>query len=313
MAITLLEAKQTCQDKLTQYVIDEFRKSALLDMLPFDNNVKPDGSTSMLYAYNRTTTQPTAGVREINAEYVAQEAKTTRYTTEMKILGGSFEIDRAIINNQNGVIDHVTYQMNEKIKATRALFHDLFINGDNAVNANEFDGLNKAITGSATEIVPAAAINLSTSANITTNAPVLLDTIRKLMSELSATPDVMLLNAQMYAVFQSIMDRAGMVTSKENFGTEVFKWGDTAVMKMGDKPGTSNPIIPIENNGETSIYFATLGMDAVHAISPTQMINTYLPNMNEPGAVKKGEVELIGAMVMKNQFSAGAIRKIKIA
>lgn len=312
MPITLLEAKETCQDKLTQYVIDEFRKSALLDMLPFDNNVKPDGSTSMLYAYNRTTTQPTAGVRAINAEYVAQEAKTTRYTTEMKILGGSFEIDRAIINNQKGVIDHVTYQMNEKIKATRALFHDLFINGDNGVNPDEFDGLNKAITGSATEIVPAAAINLSTSANITTNAPVLLDTIRKLMSELSATPDVMLLNAQMYAVFQSIMDRAGMVTSKENFGTEVFKWGDTAVMKMGDKPGTSNPIIPIVN-GETSIYFAKLGMDAVHAISPTQMINTYLPNMNETGAVKKGEVELIGAMVMKNQFSAGAIRKIKIA
>ncbi len=312
MPITLLEAKETCQDKLTQYVIDEFRKSALLDMLPFDNNVKPDGSTSMLYAYNRTTTQPTAGVRAINAEYVAQEAKTTRYTTEMKILGGSFEIDRAIINNQKGVIEHVTYQMNEKIKATRALFHDLFINGDNGVNPDEFDGLNKAITGSATEIVPAAAINLSTSANITTNAPVLLDTIRKLMSELSATPDVMLLNAQMYAVFQSIMDRAGMVTSKENFGTEVFKWGDTAVMKMGDKPGTSNPIIPIVN-GETSIYFAKLGMDAVHAISPTQMINTYLPNMNETGAVKKGEVELIGAMVMKNQFSAGAIRKIKIA
>lgn len=312
MPITLLEAKETCQDKLTQYVIDEFRKSALLDMLPFDNNVKPDGSTSMLYAYNRTTTQPTAGVRAINAEYVAQEAKTTRYTTEMKILGGSFEIDRAIINNQKGVIDHVTYQMNEKIKATRALFHDLFINGDNGINPDEFDGLNKAITGSATEIVPAAAINLSTSANITTNAPVLLDTIRKLMSELSATPDVMLLNAQMYAVFQSIMDRAGMVTSKENFGTEVFKWGDTAVMKMGDKPGTSNPIIPIVN-GETSIYFAKLGMDAVHAISPTQMINTYLPNMTETGAVKKGEVELIAATVMKNQFSAGAIRKIKIA
>ena len=312
MPITLLEAKETCQDKLTQYVIDEFRKSALLDMLPFDNNVKPDGSTSMLYAYNRTTTQPTAGVRAINAEYVAKEAKVTRCTTEMKILGGSFEIDRAIINNQKGVIDHVTYQMNEKIKATRALFHDLFINGDNGLNPDEFNGLNKAITGSATEIVPAAAINLSTSANITTNAPVLLDTIRKLMSELSATPDVMLLNSQMYAVFQSIMDRAGMVTSKENFGTEVFKWGDTVVMKMGDKAGTSNPIIPIVN-GETSIYFAKLGMDAVHAISPTQMINTYLPNMNETGAVKKGEVELIAAMVMKNSLSAGAIRKIKIA
>lgn len=312
MPITLLEAKETCQDKLTQYVIDEFRKSALLDMLPFDNNVKPDGSTSMLYAYNRVSTQATASVRAINAEYNAHEEKFTRYTTEMKIMGGSFEIDRAIINNEKGVIDHVMSQMASKIKATKALFHDLFINGDNGVNPDEFDGLNKAITGSATEISPNAAINLTTSTNITNNAPVLLDTIRELMSDLSGTPDVMLMNALMYAKFQSIMDRAGMVTSKENFGTEVFKWGDTMVMKMGDKPGTADPIIPIVN-GETSIYFAKLGMEDVHAISPTQMINTYLPNMNETGAVKTGEVELIAAMVMKNSLSAGAIRKIKIA
>lgn len=43
MPLTLEQAKKLSQDKLTDYVIDEFRKSALLDRLPFDNTVKPQG------------------------------------------------------------------------------------------------------------------------------------------------------------------------------------------------------------------------------------------------------------------------------
>lgn len=41
MPITLADAKQLSQDKLTNYVIDEFRKSPLLDAMVFDNTVKP--------------------------------------------------------------------------------------------------------------------------------------------------------------------------------------------------------------------------------------------------------------------------------
>ena len=53
MPITLAEAKELSQDKLTQFVIDEFRKSGLLDMLPFDNTVIPSGNGQTLaYSYN---------------------------------------------------------------------------------------------------------------------------------------------------------------------------------------------------------------------------------------------------------------------
>ncbi|MGE5494608.1 MAG: major capsid protein [Burkholderiales bacterium] len=135
MPITLAEAKQLTQDKLTQHVIDEFRKSAPLDMMPFDNTVLPSGDGKTLtYSYNRVTTFPTAAGRAINTEYVAQEAKTTQFNVNLKPFGGSFELDRVIIQYEKKVVDHIQFQTQQKIKATLALFHDWFINGDSGVS-----------------------------------------------------------------------------------------------------------------------------------------------------------------------------------
>lgn len=315
MPITLAEAKALSQDKLTQFVIDEFRKSALLDMLPFDDTVKPQGGTTMAYVYNRVTTLPTAAVRAINSEFIAQEAKTTPYTVNLKVLGGSFQLDRVIINDEKQVVDHIQFQLAQKIQATRALFHDLMINGDSGVDPNEFDGLNKALTGSSTELIPAAAIDLSTSANIDTNWKKFLDQLRKMRAALDGAPTIFGMNGDMFAVFQSVMDRAGInLASKQNYGDEVVQWGQSLVMSLGDKPGTSSPIIPTAA-GETSIYAARLTLDGVHGVSPTgsAMINTYLPNMAAPGAVKSGEVEMVAAIALKATRSAGVLRKVKIA
>ena len=55
---TLADAKNLSQDKLTNYVIDEFRKSPLLDAMVFDDCVKPQGGSSMTYVYNRVTPSP---------------------------------------------------------------------------------------------------------------------------------------------------------------------------------------------------------------------------------------------------------------
>ena len=313
--ITLAEAKVLSQSKLTNFVIDEFRKSALMDSIPFDNTVKPQGGSTMAYVYNRVTTLPTAATRAINAEYTPQETKTTPYTVNLKVFGGSFQLDRVIIKNEKQVVDHVQFQLAQKILATRALFHDLFINGDSGVDANAFDGLDKAVTGSSTEIIPAAAINLSSSANMDTNWKVFLDTLRAMRARLDGAPTLYAMNGDMFAVFQSVMDRAGInLASKANYGDEVLSWGSSLIMSLGDKPGTSNPIIATAA-GETSIFAARLALDGVHGVSPdgNTLVEQYLPNLLLPGAVKTGEVEMVSAMAVKATRSAGVLRKIKIA
>lgn len=322
MAITLAEAQALSQKKLTNFVIDEFRKSALFDKLPFDDSVKPQGGQSLSYVYNRVTTQPTAATRAINSEYVPQETKTTQHTVLLKPFGGAFELDRVIINDEKQVVEHVQFQSGQKAKATRALFHNLFINGDSGSEATEFDGLDKAVTGSSTELIPTAAIDLSTSTHIDSNWKVFLDFLRKLRALLDGAPTLFLMNGDMFAVFQSVMDRAGInLASKENYGDEVVKWGNSLIMALGDKPGTSNPIIDTLAatvgslvEGSTSIYPVRLALDGVHGVSPsgTALVDTFLPNMRAPGAVKKGEVEMVAAMAIKASRSGGVLRNIKI-
>lgn len=315
MALSLANAQELSQDKLTNFVIDEFRKSALLDMLPFDNTVTPSGGKTLAYVYNRVTTLPTAAVRAINVEYTPAETVTTQYTANLKVFGGSFEIDRVLAENQRQVVDHIQFQLAQKVQATVALFHDLFINGDSGNTAEEFDGLDVALTSSSTEINSGgSAINLSSSANIDSNWKSFLDQMRKVRATLNGAPSVILMNNDLFGVFQSVMDRAGInLISKDNYGNETVQWGPSLVMAMGDKPGTANPIIAT-SNGETSVYFARLALDGVHGVSPAgdKLVKTYLPDMTATGAVKKGEVEMVAAIALKATKAAGVLRKVKI-
>lgn len=54
-SFTLADAKKLSDSKLTKYVIDEFRKSPLLDAMVFDDTVKPQGGSSLSYVYNRVS------------------------------------------------------------------------------------------------------------------------------------------------------------------------------------------------------------------------------------------------------------------
>lgn len=314
MPITLADAKNLSQDKLTNFVIDDFRTSPLLDLVPFDNTVKPQGGESLTYTYNRLTTQPTADGRAINSEYTPQESKTTPVSVDLKPFGGSFEVDRVIQNHERQVVNHVNFQLQQKTKATKALWHDWFINGDIGANPLSFDGLDKIITGSSTELSPTATIDLSSSTAIDTNWKIFLDHLRKIRSLLDGAPTLYLMSSDMFAVFQSVMDRAGInLASKENYGDETLKWGNSLVMALGDKPGTSQPIISTIA-GETSIYPVRLALDGVHGVSPEgdKLIEVFLPNMKAPGAVKKGEVEMVSAVAVKSTRSAGKLTGIGI-
>lgn len=315
MPITLADASKFTQDKLTRFVIDEFRKDPIMDKLTFDDCVAMNGGSTLAYVYNRVTTLPTAAPRAINAEYVAQEAKTTQIITNLKIFGGSFEIDRVIANNVKGVADQVSFQMDQKIQATKALFADLFINGDSGVDPLQFDGLDKAVTGSSTEGNTGADIDLSTSANIDANFKTFMDSLDKWLSSLNGKADVLLVNRIMSAIFSGVARRSGSFTHAEDaFGQKIIKYNGISIVECGDKPGTANPIVPITAN-KTSIYAARFGLDAVHAVSPSgsPLVSIHLPNFTTAGAVKVGDVEMVAAMALKATRAAGAFRRVVVS
>ena len=277
-------------------------------LLPFDYTKRPDKLCLI--------TVDSLGISAINSEYTPQEAATSQVNVTAKIFGGSFQIDRALAAHERQVVDLVNFQLQQKAQATRALFNDWFINGDSASNATSFDGIDKAITGSSTERTPATAIDLSSAASIVANWQAFLYELRQTIALTDGAPTILAVNRPLFAVFQSIADLSTQFTQTRNeLGAEVVKYGVTTIMEMGDKPGTSDPIIPISSSdGTTSLYMMRLGLDGVHAVTPDGMTapKIYLPNMTDPGAVKTGEVEMVAAAVLKSTRSAAVLRNIKV-
>lgn len=326
MAITLAEAKVGMADKVDQMVVDEFRRaSLLLDMLTFDNAVSPGtGGSTMAYGYVQLLSPSTAAVRTINSEYVAGEAKRTEKTSKVIIMGGSFEIDR-VLQGTSGAIDEMAFQVSQKAAATSNYFHNLVVNGTAASTGagfvvNTFDGLNKLLTGKSTEIT--STTDISTSALLDTNYNALLDEVDGFLSTLDGKPSILLMNNKMLTKMRAAARRAGYYDRKKNeFGRTVETYNDIPMMDVGkfyngsatvDVIATSTPSSTLY--GTTDIYAVNMALDGFHGISPigTKVIQSFMPDLNAPGAVKKGEVELLAGVVLKNSLKAGVLRGIKI-
>ena len=195
MAVTLAQAKLNVQDDLQMGIIDEFAKSSfILNNIPFDDCVSPTGGGATLtYGYTRLITQPTADFRAVNTEYTPHEVEKQRFTTDLKVFGGSYEIDR-IIAGMGGIVSEVALQSAQKVKAASALFSDTIINGNSSVNENVFDGLDVALTGSNTETT--STIDLSTSALVDANYMAFLDELDEFLMGLDGTPSALMGNTK---------------------------------------------------------------------------------------------------------------------
>lgn len=325
MPITLAEAKVGMADKVDQQIVDMFRRSSLLlDRLTFDNAISPGtGGSTLVYGYTQLKTPSTAAVRAINSEYTANEAKREKKTTQAIIMGGAFEVDR-VIQDTSGAIDELVFQADEKIKATANFFTNCVINGIAAGTAapgkttGTFDGLNKLLANSSTEYT--ATADLSTSANVTANYNQFLDELDEFISGLDGMPDMLLMNRKMLSKLRGIARRAGYYEStKDDFGRVVETYNGIALMDAGEfYDGTKTVDIVADTAagsgtfGTSDIYAVKFGLDAFHGISPTgtKVITSYMPDLTLPGAVKKGEVELVAGVALKNTLKAGHMKGI---
>lgn len=329
MPITLEEAKAGMTDKVDQQVVDMFRRSSLLlDRLTFDNAISPGtGGSTLVYGYTQLKTPSTAAVRNINSEYTANEAKREKKTTQAIIMGGSFEVDR-VIQDTSGAIDELVFQADEKIKATANFFTHCVINGTSGSSAGAgkaagkaagtFDGLNKLLHNSSTEYT--ATADLSTSTSTDANYNKFLDELDEFISGLDGMPDMLIMNRKMLSKLRGIARRAGYYEStKDDFGRAVETYNGIALMDAGEFYDGVNTVDIVADTaasastfGTSDIYAVKFGLDAFHGISPTgtKVITSYMPDLTLPGAVKKGEVELVAGIALKNTLKAGHMKGI---
>lgn len=322
MPVTLAQAKLNTTDDVDVTVIDEFQKQSwLLNSMVFDDVVNGAGAGGTLtYGYTRQITQATAAFRALNAEYTPQEVTKSRYTVDLKPLGGSFQIDRVL--NRMAAAAETEFQMRNKIAGANAAFNDAVINGDTAVDANGFDGLSKALTGSATELGATAGTDWTTIAAGNDSAFAALDVVDELVALLDGEPSAILGNSKLLAKIRGIARRAGYFTQDVvtfNSGqTRVERFGNVVMVDMGTKAGTNTDVIPVTSKtvgaqagNYTDLYAVRLGLDGFHGVSMAgaPLVNTWLPDFSTAGAVKTGEVELGPVATVLKATKAAAVRR----
>lgn len=323
--ITLAQSKVGRADKVEQMVIEMFlKKSEVLELLPFANDVSPNGGSTLTYGYVQEKTPSTAAFRAIGQEYTSNEATVEPKNVKLAVFGGSFEIDR-IIKTIEGQLNNMAYQLEQKISAAVGLFHNTMINGDITKEENGFDGLDKFLVGTVNEFGTETVIDLSTMEQLKANADVFYEALTNLINKSSA--DAILVNEDMKTKIQTVARVLGYKTeSEEAFGRTVTSINGVRIIDLGNtysvsgETVTKTPIINKltrgENTGVTDIYAVKFDVnDGFHGVTITgdDVVQQYLPDFKQPGALKKGEVEMVACVALKNANNAGVLRNIKIA
>jgi hypothetical protein len=290
--VSLAQAKLNTTDDVDVMVIDEFRKSsALLDALIFDDVVSPAGGGSTLtYGYTRQITQRSAAFRAINNEYTPTEVTKARYTVDLKPLGGSFQVDRVL--NDIGQARETAFQMAQVIKATQTKFQDEVINGDVAVDANGFDGLNKALTGSGTEVNANGSRNIDwTDLDAAGVAQKGYDVIDELFSVLDGPPTLLISNDLVCNKIRAIARRSNAYVEApeagllDDFGNPVTRQrvGNAILIDAGAKAGTNTRVVPVYDPDNATFVVTVTG-------TPTGGTFTLLVAVGTDAPVESGTI-----------------------
>lgn len=328
MAITLEEASIGRADKVTQEVIDTFRRGSMfMDSLTFDDTVSPGtGGSTMTYSYIQLQTPSTASGRAINTEYTANEAKRVKKSAELKIFGGAAEVDRVI--QRASAEQEIAFQLEQKTQAVKNYFQYTCINGSKTNRLTDFDDLSTLLKGTSTEYnagTDKTIVDLSTSAMLDTNYKLCIDMLNEFIGGINGKPAMFLGNSKIIAKLKSIAFRAGYITkSEDKFGKSAQGYDNIIFFDMENyyDGSATTPCVPIYTSGSgsstvtglTDLYAVQFGLDSFHgaSISGDSVINTYLPDLAAPGAVKKAEVEMVAAVVLKNTTKCGVFRNIKV-
>jgi len=352
--VTLAQAQLNTQADIDFAVIDNLRRNSwLLDHMVWDNTVNPGtGGGTLTYGYTRLLAPSTAQFRRFNEEYPTNQATRERKSTELHPLGGAFNVDRSLANLGPAATNEIMFQMAQKLTSVRTRFQQELILGDVAVDDAGFDGLDKSLVGQSTEYLPinegvsTGYINWSPAAITTEDLAMgafdaLDDFLARIVASQTGSGDggatgslppgvkALLGNTKSIARIKSLARRAAQFTStRDDLGRQVDMYGPWVLVDLGDRVDGSAPIIPIRSadtdgagaggviTGLTDIYAVSFGLDSFHgaAMAGKPLVQTWLPDFNQAGAVKTGEVEMgpVGA-VLRNTKSCGVLRNVKVS
>jgi hypothetical protein len=248
MALTLVEAAKLSNDVLQRGVIETFaRSSAVLEQLPFMDIA---GNS---YKYNQEQTLPGVGFRAVNNAYSESVGVVNQESEGLVIVGGDADVDRFIVQTRGNINDQRAIQTEMKVKSLALTWTKSFFEGDVAVDANAFDGLQKRLSGK--QVIEAGA----------NGAPLTLTMLDELIDAVEGEPDVLYCSKAMRRQIKKlIQDHNGYSEGVyDAFGRPVFSYGGIPVRAI-ETDAQGNEILGFDETQGTatttgSIYAVKFG------------------------------------------------------
>jgi hypothetical protein len=250
MALTLLEAEKLSTDVLRRGVIETFaRNSAVFELLPF---MEIAGNS---YMYNQEQTLPGIAFRAVNDAYVESAGIVNQLSEGLTILGGDVDVDKFLAQTRGNVNDLRAIQTEMKSKALALEWTKTFFKGDSGANANQFDGLEKRVSGS--QIITAG----------TNGATLTLAMLDELIDSVEGEPDVLFMSKAMRRKVKALLQASThyIENGSDAFGRPVATYGGIPI-RVIETDGAGTEVLGFnETQGSSSvtgsIYAVKFGAD----------------------------------------------------
>lgn len=294
MAITLAELAEIHQDRLVAGFVNEIvTDSFILSSMTFDDCLTASGTSNLVYSYNRVKTPMTAKFRALNSEPEKSKPEVEPITTKVAILSDAWDMDRVA---KAAAEDLYELYLEESRNAIIRKFNATVVNGDTASDANGFDGLSKALTGSSTEVKSQVDLSEVTKDAALAFASEMDDFLGLLMRD----PDVLMVAPATYTKINAVCRAMGINNvTMDGAGHRVSSWDGIRIEQLRDGAMTGG-----------DIYAVCFGMDGFHGVTLAGQggVSVHLPDWNSPGAVKSGDAEMVCGCALKKTKAAGVLR-----
>ncbi len=278
MALTLAEANKLSNDLLMQGVVETIiKESSVLQRLPFIEIIG-NGLT-----YNQENTLPGIDFYDVGDVWAESTPTFEQKTANLKIMGGDADVDNFLKATRSNIQDLETAVIELKAKALKDKFEEIFIYGDTAVSAKQFDGLRKLIdTTTASDQVIAMGAS---------GATLTLDKLDELVDAVKGgKPDMLLMSRRSRRKINTLIRAAGgmMDTDRDSWGNFIQLWDGIPI-------GVNDWIL------DTHVVADGLEMDITgsdcSAIYAVQFGEGALSGLTNPGFL---QVEPIGSLENKD-------------
>jgi hypothetical protein len=297
--LTITEWSKLNPQPLASGVVEIFaRNNPVLELMPFAN------IAGNAFKYNIETTLPGIAFRGFNEGYTESTGVINPVTEALTIIGGDSDYDVAQIAMGTGDNDTRAVHDAMKAKALALAWLKTFFDGDHTVtdHEDEFDGINKRLTGS--QVITAGA----------NGAQLTLDMLDQLVDAVTGTPSVLLLNKAARRKIRALARNSTTLTvSRDQFGREVDAYQGVP-LRVVEEDSSGTDILGFDetqgsSNLASSIYAVKFDVDALHGIQTAPVSVRDLGEIEVKPALRT-RIEWYSGVVIKHPKAAARLKGV---